>query len=545
MTLNMQPEPNPLLLQPFLAFLQQAAIARQNNQPEAHAIWLQAASHLFGTADDKINALVLTLVRQGRHADAVALSHAMSWLYPDSAHVQFRFGYALQMADRHAEAVEPYRRALEIAPDLPQLRNNLAIALRLSGGNPAEELALLEAAVNANASECEPWVNLAMAYCNRMDLERALSAGARAVELAPENPQALNNYAQVLQEAQQWDDAQRHAQAACHQEPAHAAYRLNLARLQLLRGNYAEGWLGYEARWDGAVERRHLRRPAFLCPSWQGESLSGKTLLVWGEPGLGELLQGSRFIAQLGERVRQDGGRLIWKSVAQMGGLLARSLGQYVDAYRVDSHGDAMLRADYEIALWSVPQLLGITPDTLPRPPYLQADPTVREVWRARLAGETRLKVGLAWTGSASHPRHAFRRVGVERYATALAGSEGVAFYSLQPGAAADVASARKLGLDIKDYTDYWANFDDTAAFVASLDLVITVCTSVAHLSGALGQRTWVLLDVNPHWSWQLARRDSLWYPSARLYRQRKFAHWGPALTEVAGDLMTLAHQAR
>ena len=116
-----------------------------------------------------------------------------------------------------------------------------------------------------------------------------------------------------------------------------------------------------------------------------------------------------------------------------------------------------------------------------------------------------------------------------------------MAFYSLQPGAQADVAAARAAGLPITDYTAEFATFDHTAAFVSELDLVITVCTSAAHLSGALGQRTWVLLDVNPHWIWLLERSDSPWYPCATLYRQPRFADWEPALQAVASDLRALA----
>lgn len=122
--------------------------------------------------------------------------------------------------------------------------------------------------------------------------------------------------------------------------------------------------------------------------------------------------------------------------------------------------------------------------------------------------------MGLTWTGSAGHQRNPFRRVGWERYAAYFAGMKNVAFYSLQPGAAAQAA-----GLPMTDFTAGFADFDDTAAFVSALDLVITVCTSLAHLSGALGRRTWVLLDVNPHWVWLLDRRDSPWYPGATLYR--------------------------
>ncbi|MBN3821381.1 glycosyltransferase family 9 protein, partial [Paraburkholderia sp. Se-20369] len=136
------------------------------------------------------------------------------------------------------------------------------------------------------------------------------------------------------------------------------------------------------------------------------------------------------------------------------------------------------------------------------------------------------------------------RRVGIERYVDALRGIDGGAFHSLQPGADADVAAARAAGLPIVDHTADLTSFDDTAAYIGALDLVITVCTSVAHLAGALGARTWVLLDVNPHWPWLLERRDSPWYPTATLYRQPAFGQWEAVMDEVARDLRQMAEQA-
>jgi len=164
--------------------------------------------------------------------------------------------------------------------------------------------------------------------------------------------------------------------------------------------------------------------------------------------------------------------------------------------------------------------------------------------WRSWFARDRRLKVGLAWTGSAAHQRNPFRSVGLERLRAAFGGLKNVAFYSLQQGAGADVAQARVHGFDIDDHTAEFTTFDDTAAFVDGLDVVVTICTSIAHLAGALGKPTWILLDRNPHWVWGLDRSDSPWYPTARLYRQARFSDWSAPLTAVTRDLRTLA-QAR
>jgi hypothetical protein len=424
---------------------------------------------------------------------------------------------------------------------LPQLRNNLAGALAHTGGALDERLALLESAVHDDPGQSEAWTNLAHASRVNLNLPRVLEAGARAVQCAPHSPLAHNNYALALREAQRWDEAEHAARTACALAPNDATMRANLSMLQLMRGNYAHGWQTHEARWDGSFELGG-NRPAFPAPTWQGEPLAGKTLLVWGEQGMGDVLQFSRYIPLLAERVHREGGRLVWNSFPQMGALLARSLGDHVDDYSAGGGVESLPPFDYEIPLLSLPLMFDTREETIPAAtPYLRADAAASESWRARLAGETRLKVGLAWTGSHGHQRNPFRRVGWERYAEHFGGMHDVAFYSLQPGAGADVAAARAAGLPMSDYTAEFANFDDTAAFVSALDLVITVCTSVAHLSGALGCRTWVLLDVNPHWVWLLDRPDSPWYPSATLYRQPEFGQWDPALEAAARDLSVLA----
>lgn len=532
-------------LSAFLTFLRRAAAAQGEGASAKHNIWLEAAAQLHPLTDAGFDALTIILQRQQRHEDAIAFSAIIAQLQPDSALAQFRFGHALQIANRHAEAIAPYRRALAVDPHFPQLRNNLAGALSLAGGDIHEQIALLESALADNASEGNAWINLTQAFRTIQNLPRALEAGEQAVKCSPHSPLAHNNYALALREAQRWDDAQHCASTACALAPDDATMRSNLAMLHLMRGDYERGWPGHEARWDGTLELGG-NRPVMPSPTWRGESLAGKTLLVWGEQGMGDLMQFSRYIPLLAERVHREGGRLAWNSFPQMGALLKRSLGGHVDNYTAGGGVDSLPPFDYEIPLLSLPLLFGTQEDTIPATiPYLNADPRASESWRRRLVGERRLKVGLAWTGSAGHQRNPFRRVGWERYAAHFGGMQDVAFYSLQPGASADIAAAQAAGLPMTDHSAEFATFDDTAAFVSALDLVITVCTSLSHLSGALGQRTWVLLDVNPHWVWLLDRRDSPWYPSATLYRQPQFGDWDPALAAVARDLRALAAQHR
>ncbi|CAB3964689.1 TPR repeat-containing protein [Burkholderia aenigmatica] len=530
------------LLPPFLALLGQATDAQARGERAAHDLWLAAAAHLHAVDADALAQLTGALVARQRTADAVALAECAARMHPGAA-AYFNHGYVLQMAGRHADAVAPYRAALALDAGWPSLRNNLAIALRLSGSDRTEEIALLDAAVHADPRDVQAWINLVVARLATHDLDGALACGARLVELAPDNALAMNNVALAMKEAQRWDDAERYAVRACELAPDDASYRFNLAIIQLVRGNFAAGWRGHEARWDGAGELRG-RRPALPGPRWQGEPLAGKTLLVWGEQGLGDVLQFCRFVAPLAERVHREGGRLVWNTFPLVGTLMQRSLGAHADAFSTGGGVDVLPAFDYEVPLIGLPLMLGMEASTLASSvPYLRADPSARDAWHARLAGDGRLKVGLVWTGSAGHQRNPYRRVGLERYADAFRGIDGVAFYSLQPGAGADVAAARAAGFAIEDLTAELTSFDETAAFIGALDLVITVCTSVAHLSGALGARTWVLLDVNPHWPWLLERTDSPWYPTATLYRQPAFGAWEPVMEAVSRDLRCLAAQ--
>ncbi|HYS67488.1 MAG TPA: tetratricopeptide repeat protein [Paraburkholderia sp.] len=524
----------------FLTFLRHAAAARQNSATE-EAQWVDAAKQVHPLDDASLDSLTTALLEQNRHGDAIELAAIIAQLDPHRALTHFRLGYALQMTNRHADAIAPYRRALAIDPKLPRLRSNLAAALMLTGGDLSEQLALLESSVHDDPDDGNGWTNLANAYRMSMNVSRAIEAGARAVQCSPRSPLAHNNYALALREAQRWDEAEQAGQIACALAPNNANMRSNLGMVQLMRGDYAPGWPSHEARWDGSLELSG-NRPAMPAPTWKGEPLGGKTLLVWGEQGMGDLLQFCRYIPMLAERVHRDGGRLIWNSFPQMGALLVRSLGNHVDDYSAGGGVDSLPPFDYEIPLLSLPLIFDTREDTIPAAtPYLHADAAARASWQKRLAGETRLKVGLTWTGSHGHQRNPFRRVGWERYAAHFGGMRDVAFYSLQPGAGADVAAAHAAGLPMTDYTAEFSTFDHTAAFVSALDLVITVCTSAAHLSGALGQRTWVLLDVNPHWVWLLDRRDSPWYPGATLYRQPQFGQWEPVLETVARDLSALA----
>jgi len=543
--LNLPVDSNQVLLESFQTFLRQAVAANARHDAKARNIWLKAASHLFRTSHESIDTLVQQLIERQQAACAEAIAGAFAALAPKDPIAQFRHGYTVQMMGRHADAVAPYRKALAINPEIHSLRNNLAGALMSIDPASAEANELLKTALKQDSKDANAWLNLGKSCLARFDLQGALEAEDRALELAPGNPVMLGNHGQTLREAQRWAEAESYTLAAHRAAPEAASYLSNLSMIHLLRGNYADGWPEHEARWEGSKELAG-KRPVLPGPAWRGEPLAGKTLLLWGEQGMGDLLQFCRYVPLLAERVHREGGRLTWNSFPHMGALLKRSLAHHADEFTLGGGVESLPKFDYEVSLLSLPMLFETREATIPsNVPYLHADPQAVDAWKARLAAEKRLKVGLVWTGSRGHQRNPYRRVGLERYVEYFRDLPGIAFYSLQPGAGAEVAAARTAGLDIADHTAEFRTFDDTAAYIGALDLVITVCTSVSHLSGALGQRTWVLLDVNPHWVWLIDRNDSPWYPGATLYRQKQFAQWEPVFEKLTADLAALAKAPR
>jgi hypothetical protein len=276
---------------------------------------------------------------------------------------------------------------------------------------------------------------------------------------------------------------------------------------------------------------------------WQGEPLAGKTLLVWGEQGFGDALQFARYVPLIAERVKAEGGRLLYCCFDRLLSLFRRSFEGCFELI-IPHTFQPPPECDYHCPLLSLPLRFATTLVTLPaQTPYLLPDREKLTAWRARLAAERRIKVGLVWTGNPTHQRNPFRSPGLEAYATAFKQLRNVAFYSLQFDAAEQIRLAQADGFEIVDYTGEMNDYDDSAAFMRNMDLIVTICTSAAHLAGAIAARTWLLLDVNPHWVWLTERTDSAWYPTLTLYRQTTYRDWEPVLARVQSDLAKLAER--
>ncbi|MFO1361145.1 MAG: tetratricopeptide repeat protein [Burkholderiales bacterium] len=482
---------------------------------------------------------------------------------PDRARAHFSAGVLHCERAAWREAIECFRAALSLRPDHAEAHCNLGTALQECGALD-DAVRCFRTALGLRPDYYEAHYNLGNALKERGDLDAAADEYRAALRLQPDFPPAHNNLGTVLQQRGELDGAERAFAAALRLDPgfekAHnglglvrferghvgeaieryrhalrlapdfAEAHLNLALALLLSGRLQEGWGEYEWRWRSralGLERRHRD-----APRWRGEPLAGRSILLHYEQGLGDTIQ----FARLAHAVAALGARVMLEVQAPLHALLRRALAP-LEVLRA---GDPLPTFDYQCPLLSVPGALGIALDDVPAAvPYLAADEALRLRWRERIGGAQGLRVGIAWAGSATHRYDRNRSVPFALLAPLL-GVPGVRGYSLQKGAAARAAGETRGGDALIDWTDELASFDDTAALVACLDLVVTVDTAVAHLAGALGKPVWLLTPFAPDWRWLLERADSPWYPTMRLFRQRAPRDWGGVVGDVRAELARL-----
>ncbi|WP_238464307.1 tetratricopeptide repeat protein [Paraburkholderia tagetis] len=454
-------------------------------------------------------------------------------LDPRSAHFAFNLGRALEKAGRAPEAIAQYQDACALEPDDTQTLMHLGKLLRAAAEH-AQAAACFERIVLLEPENANAHFELGYVYDAMHRYEEAIPHYRRAVALKPDAAGAVNNLAFALTALARYDEAEVNYRRALELSPGLPEPQFQLGMLLLRRGEYARGWPLFENRKTTTVGKPNYRK--LPCAEWQGEPPAGKRFLIAREQGVGDQIQFVRYaslLAAMGAQVDA------WVA-PELASLAATVPGV---AHVLDTApGDTALseRYDYWCDVMSLPLKFPGRPIHAPVS-YMHADAGQAVAWRARvdaLAGGAGRRIGLVWAGNPRHLFDAFRSVPLATLLP-LAALEGNAWFAIQkgPGAAqlADVAGRwplHALGDDLHD-------FASTAALIESLDLVITVDTSVAHLAGALGKPVWVLLAAQPDWRWGMGRTDSVWYPSARVFRQSTLGYWGGVVSELEAALAT------
>ena len=365
--------------------------------------------------------------------------------------------------------------------------------------------------------------NLGTIALQKGRLEDGVRIIGKSLQINSNQRNALNNRGNALKDLKRLDEALASYDRAIALNPNYADAYWNKSLIKILIGEYLEGWKLYEWRWKKEPLINSLR--AYHQPLWLGdESIFHKTLLIYPEQGFGDYIQCIRYAAL----VEQLGAKVILEVPSRLLTLCSTLKGQPI----LIENGKPLPSFDYHCPVMSLPLALKTTVETIPAQiPYLYADDQRKKRWNEKLGNKTVTRIGLVWSGSTWHKNDHNRSLLLNQLTSLLV--LPVEFHSLQK-------EVREI--DIKTLTDFpkinqhqddLLEFSDTAALIDEMDLVISVDTAVAHLSGAMGKKTFILLPYSPDYRWMLDRADSPWYPTATLFRQPSVGDWDSVISEI------------
>jgi tetratricopeptide (TPR) repeat protein len=484
-----------------------------------------------GAADESMSHVrrAAALLEARRYADAEAEARQAVAADPQQPLAHHILGDSLLHQARIAEAIEAYRQTIALDPRMPLTYTNLGVALHRAGQRD-QAIEAYRAALAVDPDFSLALSNLGTALGERWELDEAQRCHRRAAELEPQSSVCATNLASVLGQLNRPDEQLIVARRAIALNPNNVKAH-NSAALALLKlGRMEEGWAEFEWRtriYGGDPSRR----------PWDGSPLQGRRIVLRAEQAFGDVIQIVRYAALVRD---QRGGHVIVECQPLLKELLRRADG----VAEVYAQGEAIPPAELEVWMMSLPHLLGTTSGTIPvNVPYLHPDPVTVERLRRLVGDESRLKLGLIWSGNPAHLNDRLRSCPLAMIQP-LTRRTDVRCYSLQKGPAAERDAPIVADLGITDLASACEDFAESAAAMALMDLILTVDTAAAHLAGALARPTWTMLSGQADWRWMPADSDrSAWYPTMRLFRQKSASDWAGVIADVARaiDSLTLA----
>lgn len=475
-----------------------AAIFRKAGRLDEAADFFRRAIAISPELIDAHLGLGLTLIDQFRLDDAIACFQAAVARHPESPDLLNALGVSLAEKRRYEEAKTALVQSLHLRPDNPEVMLNLAGVLISTHELQAAE-SLLHRVLEINPGNAGVYNHLGLIAKSRGEFEAGIAHFRHSLKLNPEQPDVRAN--------------------------------LGMSLMQL--GDFTEGWREYH--WRFKIQNAHNPPRTFSQPQWMGEDIAGKTLLLHAEQGLGDTLQFARFVPLAAAR----GAHLILECQPALLRLLKQSIA-FPDLKFI-AKGDQLPVFDYRCSLMDLPMALRTTLETIPgNVPFLTADSTDFANWAKFIDSKKRaFNVGLVWAGNPQHQNDRNRSLPIQALKPVLLGSPDIAFFSLlkRDKIPVEIPSEMELILPPRELSD----FADTAGLIAHMDLIVTVDTAVAHLAGGMGKPVWILVPFISDWRWFVGRNDSPWYPSARLFRQKKSGDWSSVIEQLAKEMAKIS----
>lgn len=488
---------------------------RQGQLEQAFSLYQDTLKFDAQYVDAYINMGVLLRALNQPQAALASYDKAIE-LRPGSAQAHYNRGNVLNDLQQYQAALESFNRSIVINMSDAQAYSNRATALHGLGRFQAA-VSSCDKAIALEPKDAQFYLIRANALHELGQSKEAVQSYERAIELRSNYVDAYVNRGVVLRDLHLHTQALEsfHQALALSPKSANAHWSLSLCLLQL--GQFEWGWQQYEWRWQDKLLDTPVRN--FGKPLWLGkESLDGKTILLHWEQGLGDTLQFCRYaklVAQCGARV-----------VLEVQSPLVRLLRGLEGVSALLAYGEPLPAFDYHCPLLSLPLAFETRLETIPPVAFVRST--------SLHAGPVK-KIGFVWHGGSGHKNDKRRSITFQQMLSVV--SDQFEWVSLQKEVTPQEREQLAQHAHIKHVGDELSDFADTAQQLESLDLVVTVDTSMAHLAGALNKPVWVLLPFNPDWRWLLERDDSPWYPSMRLFRQRVAGDWDGVLGEICKAL--------
>jgi tetratricopeptide (TPR) repeat protein len=507
------------------------ALQGQGKLNEAIDQYCQAVRIKPNYADSYSN-LAVALRDQGKLDEAIAAGFRAVDIKPDHAKGYCNLGVALLDRGELDEAIAAFQRAISIKPDYAEAHSNLGIALR-DQGKFEEAIAAGRRAIGIKPDYAEGYCNLGVALRDRGQLDEAIAAYHRAIGIKPNLAEAHNNLGVALRDHRRLDEAIASYGKALAIKPDYVDAHFGRGLACLLTGNFADGWREYEWRWE--TKEQCFQKRGFAQPLWLGkEPLAGRTILLYGEQGLGDTLMAVRYAP----RVAETGAKVILEVPASLKSLVTQIRG----ITQIVPQGEDLPAFDMHCPLMSLPLAFDTTLRTIPAEvPYLLAPQDRVVYWQHRLGDDHGTRIGIVWSGNQRHKDDHNRSIPLQSLAALQ--FPHVQLVSLQTELRGPDRELLSQYLDIRHFGPELTSFAETAALVSLMDLIISVDTSVAHLAGAMAKPVWILLPFLPDWRWLLDREDSPWYPTARLFRQPAHGDWDSVIARVREEILILSQR--
>ena len=480
---------------------------------------------------DKFNKLALAAVdlqRNGKFKEAKKIYIELLTIQGKNPQILRLLGAVEYELKNYLKSFEYLNKSIEINPNESETYSNRGM-VNTKLNNTEQAIEDYEKAAKLDSKNPNPFFNLGHLFKEQGNLDKSIDYFNKSLLIDNKNHKTLHNRAVVKSLQNKYHEAINDFDEAIKVKSDYADAYFYKSIIQLQKGDYINGWRNYEWRWNIKNFSSPIRD--FKKPCWDGkQSLNNRSILIHGEQGLGDQIQFIRFIALVK--------KLTSKVYLEVDKRLVKLFKDSNILDNIFAAGEQLPEFDYHCPLLSLPLKFSTTLENIPSTKqYIFPNSQKDKKWKD-IIDRSKINIGIAWK-TKTNVQVQDRSIQLDNF-NEISSLKNVSLYSLQIFDAEDEIKNKSPNLDIhifnKDF-DNESPFIDTAAVIKNLDLVITIDTSIAHLAGALGCKTYLLLSDKPHWTWMLDKIDTPWYPSFRIYRKSKNQDWANIFNKIKTDL--------